>query len=72
MPCAAVPPKSGAGSSFVGRKVCTTIYLEAEQVAALKRLKARTRVPVSAYIREGIDEVLRRYGEAKSHEEAAP
>lgn len=56
----------------MGRKVCTTIYLEAEQVAALKRLKARTRVPVSAYIREGIDEVLRRYGEAKSHEEAAP
>ncbi|HBU47433.1 MAG TPA: transcriptional regulator [Myxococcales bacterium] len=56
---------------MVGRKVCTTIYLEAEQVAALKRLKARTRVPISAFIREGIDDVLQRYGELKEIEEVS-
>ena len=51
------------------RKICTTIYLEVEQVAALKRLKARTRVPVSAYVREGIDEILQRHGESKDVQE---
>jgi hypothetical protein len=45
--------------------------LEAEQVAALKRLKARTRVPISAFIREGIDDVLQRYGELKEIEEVS-
>ena len=54
------------------RKVSTTIYLDTEQLAALKRLKARTRIPVSAYIREGIDEMLQRYGEPKTFEETAP
>lgn len=71
LPCASLPPKSVAGSLLVGRKVCTTIYLEAEQVAALKRLKARTRVPISAFIREGIDDVLQRYGELKDIEEVS-
>jgi hypothetical protein len=40
------------------KKVTTTVYLTEEQVAALKELHFRTRVPIAEYIREGIDMVL--------------
>jgi predicted DNA-binding protein len=39
----------------------TTVYLEPEQHRKLKALQERTRVPMAAYIREGIDLVLTRY-----------
>lgn len=41
------------------RKVSTTVYITKEQVQALKALHDVTRVPVSAYIRQGIDLVLK-------------
>jgi hypothetical protein len=40
------------------RKIATTVYLEARQDEMLKALSERTRVPVAAYIRRGIDLVL--------------
>lgn len=40
------------------RKVITTIYIEPEQDLRLKALSSRTRVPVSEFIRQGIDLVL--------------
>lgn len=40
------------------RMVSTTIYVEREQMAALRRLSYLTRVPLSVYIRDGIDAVL--------------
>lgn len=40
------------------KKVSTTVYLNAEQVAALRDLSARTRVPIAEYVREGVDAVL--------------
>jgi predicted DNA-binding protein len=42
-------------------KVSTTVYLTEEQLERLRLLHERTKVPVSVYIREGIDLVLKRY-----------
>ena len=43
------------------KKISTTIYIEPEQSDRLKLLHERTKVPISVYIREGIDLVLKRY-----------
>jgi predicted DNA-binding protein len=43
------------------KKITTTIYITADQERKLKELSQRTKVPVSVYIREGIDLVLGRY-----------
>ena len=43
------------------RKVLTTFYIDKEQFSRLNRLSAITRVPKSAYIREGIDSILKMY-----------
>ncbi len=42
------------------KKVSTTVYLTEAQVAALKELHHRTRVPIAEYIRMGIDYILER------------
>lgn len=47
------------------KKISTTVYLESGQVAALRELSERTRVPMSEFIREGIDAVLAMRGQAK-------
>jgi predicted DNA-binding protein len=46
------------------KKVSTTIYLTPEQIERLHLLHSRTKVPVSVYIREGVDLVLKRYEHA--------
>ena len=43
------------------KKISTTVYITEEQDQQLKELSRRTKVPVSVYIREGIDAVLDRY-----------
>lgn len=43
------------------KKISTTIYITEEQDRKLKELSRRTKVPVSVYIREGIDLALERY-----------
>ncbi|MBN2340022.1 MAG: ribbon-helix-helix domain-containing protein [Deltaproteobacteria bacterium] len=43
------------------KKISTTIYITEEQDTGLKELSKRTKVPVSVYIREGIDAVLNQY-----------
>lgn len=45
----------------MAKKTSTTVYLAPEQLDALKRLSARTRVPIAEYIREGVDLVLDRH-----------
>jgi hypothetical protein len=40
------------------KKISTTVYLTEEQVASLKELHNRTRVPIAEYIRMGIDLIL--------------
>jgi hypothetical protein len=47
------------------KKVQLALYLDAYQAGALKALSARTRVPQQAYLREGLDMVLARYGAKK-------
>ena len=46
------------------KKISTTVYITQEQNERLHLLHARTKVPVSVYIREGIDLVLARYDHA--------
>ena len=43
------------------KKISTTIYITEEQDHSLKELSKRTKVPVSVYIREGIDAILNHY-----------
>lgn len=43
------------------KKVSTTVYLEEEQVVALKALHERTRVPIAEFIRLGIDMILEKH-----------
>jgi hypothetical protein len=45
------------------KKVSTTVYLTEEQVAQLKELHRRTRVPIAEYIRLGIDLILQKHAE---------
>ncbi|MFB3081900.1 MAG: ribbon-helix-helix domain-containing protein [Gammaproteobacteria bacterium] len=44
-----------------GRRVVVSVYLDPEQKTALDKLSKTTRVPVAAYLREGVDLVLSRY-----------
>ena len=46
------------GEDMNDKKISTTVYLTQEQINQLKELNQRTKVPVAAYIREGIDLVL--------------
>ena len=45
------------------KKISTTIYITPEQNESLKLLNDKTKVPVSEYIRQGIDLVLDKYKE---------
>ncbi|MBI5497259.1 MAG: ribbon-helix-helix domain-containing protein [Deltaproteobacteria bacterium] len=45
------------------KKISTTIYITPEQNEMLKILNDKTKVPVSEYIRQGIDLVLEKYKE---------
>jgi len=40
------------------KMISTTIYMSQEQELKLKELSKRTKVPVSVYIRDGIDMIL--------------
>jgi len=42
-------------------KIPTTVYITEEQQRLLKALSAHTKVPVAAYIREGIEMALKRH-----------
>jgi predicted DNA-binding protein len=50
------------------KKVITTIYLNPDQKEKLRRLSAKTRVPISGFIREGVDHVLKRYQSIMSND----
>lgn len=44
-------------------KVARTIYINSDQVEALKRLSERTKVPQAVYVREALDMLLDKYSE---------
>lgn len=54
------------------RKLSTTIYITPEQNDRLRVLHDRTKVPVSVYIREGIDLVLAKYAHVLPGQELLP
>ncbi len=43
------------------KKVQLALYLDADQVDALKILSLKTRVPQQVYLREGLEHVLQKY-----------
>jgi predicted DNA-binding protein len=43
------------------KKISTTVYITEKQESRLKELSSRTKVPVSVFIREGIDLILKKY-----------
>lgn len=43
------------------KKISTTVYITQEQSEKLKLLHEKTKVPVSEFIREGIDLVLEKH-----------
>ena len=43
------------------KRVSTSVYIDAEQDAALKHLSGLTKVPAAEYIRQGIDMVIARH-----------
>lgn len=43
------------------KKLSTTVYITPEQNELLKSLSEKTKVPVSEYVRQGIDLVLEKY-----------
>lgn len=43
------------------KKMQVALYLDAEQLDALKVLSGKTRVPQQVYLREGLDYVLAKY-----------
>ena len=45
------------------KKISTTVYITPEQDEQLKQLHEKTKVPVAEFIRQGIDLVLKKYGE---------
>lgn len=51
--------------------ISTTVYMTQEQAAKLRALTSLSRIPTAEYIREAIDDVLKKYekvilaGEAK-------
>ena len=45
----------------MGKKLIRTLYVDVEQVAKIKKLSDKTRVPQAVYIREGIEMMLGKY-----------
>jgi hypothetical protein len=43
------------------RKTQVALYLDEDQMVALKALSAKTRVPQQVYLREGLDLILKMY-----------
>lgn len=44
-------------------KVARTIYINSDQVEALKKLSDKTKVPQAVYVREALDMLLNKYSD---------
>ncbi len=59
-----LPGQLFKGGLFLGQtKVARTIYIEGDQLDALKRLSQKTKVPQSVYVREALDMLIEKYSE---------
>jgi len=43
------------------RRILTPVYLDPEKKASLDKLSKTTRVPAAVYLREAVDDLLRKY-----------
>jgi hypothetical protein len=57
-----MPTDREPNSSDRLKKMQIALYLDADQLDALKVLSSKTRVPMQVYLREGLDFVLKKYG----------
>ncbi len=44
-----------------GKRVLMSLYIDPEAHAALKQLSKDTRVPAAVYLREAVDDLLKKY-----------
>lgn len=51
------------GDGLSQTKIARTIYINSDQVEALKRLSEKTKVPQAVYVREALDMILEKYAE---------
>ncbi|MHB1872330.1 MAG: ribbon-helix-helix domain-containing protein [Steroidobacteraceae bacterium] len=45
-----------------GKRVLTSLYLDPPVHKALRQLSEATRVPAAAYLREAVEDLLKKYG----------
>ena len=45
----------------VGKRIVSSVYLDRPAYEALNELSAKTRVPVAAYLREAVDDLLAKH-----------
>lgn len=55
-------------ATMKGKRIMTSLYIEPEVHAALKRLSEATRVPIAVYLREAVADVLAKYHAAVKQE----
>ena len=48
-----------------GRQAQTSIYLPVETLERLQQLSKRTRIPMASYMREAVEDLLKKYEEPK-------
>lgn len=48
-----------------GRQAQTSVYLPLETLERLQELSKRSRIPMASYMREAVDDLLKKYEEPK-------
>jgi predicted DNA-binding protein len=48
-------------ATMKGKRVLMSLYLDPPVLAELKKLSEQTRIPVAAYLREAVDDLLKKY-----------
>jgi hypothetical protein len=61
----AMPATRKPNSADRLKKMQIAMYLDSEQLEALRALSGKTRVPMQEYLRDGLDYVLARHGMKK-------
>jgi predicted DNA-binding protein len=52
-------------ASQKGRQAQTSLYLPVETLERLQQLAKRSRIPMAAYLREAVEDLLKKYEEPK-------
>lgn len=54
------------------KRVFTGVYFDRPQHDALRQLSNKTRVPLAAYLREAVDDLLKKYGVKATRSKTRP